>query len=125
MTIRDAKGSRAAKAKGRQFENDVKDVYLRHGFKHVERRRLTGHHDMGDITGIPNLTVECKNHSKMALSDWIDQTIDEANAAGTENFVLHHKRRGHDAMNSYVSMPMWMWIRYAQLLKSVFEKDPS
>lgn len=124
MSIKDARGSRAAKAKGRQFENDIKDVYLRHGFKHVERKRLGGHHDMGDLTGIPNLTVECKNQRSLALSEWIDQTISEADNAGTTYFVMHHKRRNYDAMNSYVTIPMWMWMRYAQLLKSEFEREP-
>lgn len=66
-----------AKAKGRETENIfVRWMKTRWG-KTVERRRLTGAQDQGDITGWNNVCVEIKSGASIDLPGWLKQLEDE------------------------------------------------
>lgn len=102
-----------SKQKGRDGENAVVDT-LCEAFPHlefIERKRLTGSQDQGDITGIPGVTIEVKNHKSMALAEWVDQAEAEKRNAGTEVGVVWHKRpRKTDPLDWYVTMSGAQWV---------------
>ena len=76
MTIRSSSQARAAKAKGRSWEQAVADHLTKHGW-HAERRRLTGVEDCGDISGLPGVVIECKNEKRVDLAGWLDELLRE------------------------------------------------
>jgi len=111
VTIRDGKGARAAKAKGRAAENAVVD-YLRdtHGIQ-AERRRLAGSSDLGDIAGWPGVVVEVKSEKRITLAGYMDELAAEVDAA-TSEFGWHQiglcvvKKRGtSDVSQWYAVLP--------------------
>jgi voltage-gated potassium channel Kch len=83
-----------AKAKGTRFETQVVEYLRTHGFSTVERRSLAGANDKGDITGLPGVVIEVKNHKAMTLAGWVDEAEAEGGNAGADLAVVWHKRRG-------------------------------
>jgi len=102
VTIRNAKQSRAAKAKGRSFENEVVQLFKDAGFEKAERRRLAGSQDRGDITGIDGLMVEAKAVRQITLAAFMDEV--KTQTEGGELGVAFIKRRGRGAHDAYVVM---------------------
>lgn len=58
------------KAKGRNAENQFVQ-FLSRQWPMVERRRLNGVHDRGDIAGVPDTVVEVKSGARMDLPGWL------------------------------------------------------
>lgn len=95
------------RAKGTMFETLVANYLREHGFPHAERRALQGVQDKGDLTGMPGLVIECKNHKEMSFSEWLKETEQERVNANADYGVLVVKRRGvWDAGQSYAVMPL-------------------
>ena len=90
------------RAKGTMFETAVAQFLRENGFPYAERRALSGPQDKGDLTGMPGLVVECKNHKELSLSEWLRETEVERQNADADFGVLVVKRRGiWDAGQSY------------------------
>ena len=90
------------RAKGTMFETAVAQFLRENGFPYAERRALSGPQDKGDLTGMPGLVVECKNHKELSLSEWLRETEVERVNAGADYGILVAKRRGiWDAGQSY------------------------
>lgn len=102
-----------SKQKGRDGENAVVNT-LRQAFPYlafIERKRLTGAQDQGDITGIPGVTIEVKNAKTMALASWVEQAKAEAANAGNPVGVCWHKRKGKtDPLDWYITMDGATWV---------------
>lgn len=100
--------------KGATFEQDVADyMAARLGKKDIERRVKNGANDRGDITGLmmrgKRVVVECKNHAKMALSEWLDEAEVERGNDSAEFGIVVHKRKGRGAKRfgeNYVTMTL-------------------
>lgn len=58
------------KAKGRNAENQFV-TFLRELWPNVERRRLAGVLDRGDIAGVPDTVVEVKSGARIDLPGWL------------------------------------------------------
>lgn len=105
---------RSSKAKGYSGERAVTAWLQANGFPYAERRRAGATKDTGDIVGvIPGLCIEVKNHSRMALSDWLDQLQVEMgnHAIPAWSGVVIHKRRGKtDVGEWYATMPASVWL---------------
>lgn len=128
MTIRTGNQARAMKAKGREVETAVCE-YLSLSFNTiVERRRLAGVEDCGDIAGVPGLVLECKNVKRLDLSGWLDEAEREADNAD-KRWPQHaphvaavcHKRRGtKNSGDWYVTIDLYTFAKlyfaaYAEL----------
>lgn len=74
------------KAKGREWENDVVEWFSEFFGTGVERRRLQGIADRGDIAGLKFLVVECKNEQQWNVTKWLKETQSEV-----DNEVLRTK----------------------------------
>lgn len=85
--------------KGATFEQDTSD-YLADalGDDRIERRVKHGTNDRGDIAGLrihgKRVVVECKNHKRMELAEWVDEAETERGNDDAEYGIVIHKRRG-------------------------------
>lgn len=87
------------KTKGTSFESMVVDwLNQRLGTDTFHRLGMGGIHDEGDVWGLfshgRRVVVECKNHARMALSEWLDEAEVERGNADALASVVVHKRRG-------------------------------
>jgi len=83
-----------AKAKGTAAETAVVNYIAGQGFPGAERRALAGSSDLGDITGIPGLVMEVKNHKSYKFPEWIKETEIEKNNAKADFGILIVKPNG-------------------------------
>ena len=92
--------SNKAKAKGTSFEVLVRDYLISKGFIHAHRPALSGGNDTGDVNGIARRTdmrkvaVQCKNQKAFQLSQWLNDTVEQAGRLGNGLPVLVVKRAG-------------------------------
>jgi len=92
--------SNKAKAKGTSFEVLVRDYLINKGFIHAHRPALSGGNDTGDVNGIARRTdmrkvaVQCKNQKAFQLSQWLNDTVEQAGRLGNGLPVLVVKRAG-------------------------------
>jgi len=62
--------SQSIKAKGRKAEN-LFVGFLSRFWPNVERRRLAGVADRGDIAGVPDTVIEVKSGARLDLPGWL------------------------------------------------------
>lgn len=88
----------SAKKAGTTFERQVADYLAQHVDDRIARRAKTGSKDRGDITGLRHLgeriVIECKNTTRLALADWMNQAeIERGNDDALAGLIIH-KRHG-------------------------------
>jgi len=104
-----------AKQKGTAAETAVVRFLQGQGFPLAERRALGGGssgEDLGDITGIPMLCMEVKNHATYKIPAWIKETEIERQNAKADYGLLIVKPNGVGLSPDKVGqwwgiMPMW------------------
>jgi len=112
--------SSAAKAKGAGAERDVV-AYLKKWFPYVDRRLAGATLDKGDVSGIPGVTIEIKNHAKMDLAGWLTELATEMANDKAWTGVVVHKRKGRgNPADWYATMPVHVWV---ELLRKVLNAD--
>ena len=124
MTIRNGRQSSAVKAKGRLAEQAVCDYLQQATGKIVERRRLTGTEDAGDVAGLP-WCIEVKSTSRLDLAGWVDEARREFGHAairfGASHWAVVHKKRGtRDAGKWYVTMDL---EELAEIIRHLLEQE--
>lgn len=84
------------KASGRETENSFVEYMKRRWNKVVERRRLTGSQDQGDITGWDNVCVEIKKATgdTVNIREWLRQLADEKVNSGAEHAFIAARPKG-------------------------------
>lgn len=103
--------SSAAKAKGSGAERDVVKYLKEEGFQYADRRLAGATLDKGDVSGIPGVTIEIKNHAKMDLAGWTEELLTEMSNDGAWTGVVWHKRRGRGKpADWYCTMPGYVWV---------------
>jgi hypothetical protein len=102
-----------SKAKGTSFEVLVRDYLIDKGFIHAHRPALSGGKDTGDVNGIARketlrkVAIQCKNQKAFQLSQWLNDTVEQASRLGGAVPALVVKRpgKGEKALGeSYVVM---------------------
>lgn len=81
------------KVRGDQAERAVRDLFIAEGIK-AERIPAGTTQDIGDIW-TPTAAVQVKNHKRLELGPWLDETVDQQGHAGKVWHGLVVKRRGH------------------------------
>lgn len=102
---------RSAKQAGTRFETLVAGYLADSMGLPVERRRLSGANDKGDLSGVVAhgmaVAVECKDCSRMALAEWVGEAERERVNANAALGVVVHKRKGiRDPAEQYVTMTL-------------------
>ena len=96
-----------AKAKGRETENAFVQWMKNRWGKKVERRRLTGAQDQGDISGWDNVCVEVKSGASIDLPGWLKQLEDEKINSDSEfGFVAVRPKGKPDPEEWYAVMSL-------------------
>lgn len=103
--------SSAAKRKGSQAERDVVAWLKANGYKYADRRLAGATLDKGDISGVPGVTIEIKNHAKMDLASWVAELETEMENDNAWTGTVIHKRKGKgDVGEWYATMPAKVWL---------------
>lgn len=118
-----------AKQKGTAAETALVRFLQGQGFPGAERRALGGGgagEDLGDITGIPALCMEVKNHATYKIPAWIKETEIERQNAKADFGILVVKPNGIGMTPDKVGqwwgiMPMQMMMN---LLRDAGYGDP-
>ena len=90
----------SAKQAGARFERQIAD-YLRDNLDdRIDRRVKTGAKDCGDIANVRDshnrrIAIECKNTTRIALAQWIQEAHQEAHNDNAHIGVVVHKRHGN------------------------------
>lgn len=109
---------------GKQFESDLMK-YLRKQNVDVERLRLTGTEDEGDLLireYHARFVVEAKRTKTLDLAGWIKEAEAERNnyekhrgyGLDPVGFVVVHKARGKGIGQSYVTTTLDEWLKSVQ-----------
>jgi len=102
--------SNPQKAKGSGAERAVV-AWLSRWFQYVDRRLAGATLDKGDVSGIPGVTIEIKNHAKMDLAGWVKELETEMKNDNAWTGVVIHKKKGTtDVGQWYATMPASVWV---------------
>ncbi len=94
------------KAKGSKFERDVLDTLTVFGVRAHRTLNAGIPSDVGDIL-TRRCAIQCKNHARLDLAGWVQETIVQASRTGRLPVVVH-KRKGHgNAADAYATLPVW------------------
>lgn len=98
----------ASRKAGAAFERLVADYLQQHVDDRIDRRVKTGGRDKGDIGGVRHMgqrvVIECKNHRKLDLADWIRQAdIERGNDDAQIGLVVHKRPNIGDPGEQYVT----------------------
>lgn len=97
----------AAKRKGSAYERECVAFLKANGHPNAERAYGAGRRDdVGDIDGIEDLTIECKNQKALALAAWMEELATEQANKRTRFGCLFIKRRNRGVADSYVVMSL-------------------
>lgn len=87
-----------AKRKGTSWESAVAAYLSEATGLPIERRALSGAADRGDIQGLTisgtRMVVECKNHKKYELSEWLEEAAREGFNDKSDIYLVAVKRAG-------------------------------
>lgn len=83
-----------SKNRGTAWETRVVKYLQDCGWSQVERRTLSGIHDRGDILGLDDWVVECKDAANIRLPEWWRETLTERDNDGAAQGALWIHRRG-------------------------------
>jgi Holliday junction resolvase len=92
--------SNPSKQKGTSFETLIRDYLRMVGFRAAHRVALSGSQDTGDINGIfhpstgREVAVQCKNQRTFKLSEWLNDTVEQARKLDNAVPLLTVKRPG-------------------------------
>jgi Holliday junction resolvase len=105
------------KIKGSAWERAVADWLSENGFPMADRRYGAGHtQDKGDIIGVPNFALECKDHATINLAQFLDEAIIEAVHAKARFGAAIIKRRRKPVDQAYVVMSLSQWAELIGLV---------
>jgi Holliday junction resolvase len=111
-------GGSAPKRKGSAFERDVVAYLREHGFSDAERAYGAGRPcDVGDVVGIPGVTVECKAARQIDLAGFVDEADRERVNARQPFGVAIIKRRSKSTAQAYVAMSLETFCRLEAVAK--------
>jgi hypothetical protein len=89
--------------KGSSWERDCAQ-YLAEFFPGVERRVKNGRLDRGDITGIPDVVIECKAERQIDLPGYLGELDVECDNAKANLGFVFIKNRRHGVGDGYAVM---------------------
>ena len=97
-----ARNRNSAKAAGQRFESLVATYLNTHVDDRIERRRMSGANDRGDISGLRHMggriVVECKDYGgQLKPGPWVEEAHIEAGNDSALLGIVVAKRRGTTA----------------------------
>jgi hypothetical protein len=102
--------SHPSKIRGTRWESAVRDWWIARG-RRVVRPALHGTKDKGDLFGIDEWTLQCKDTAKLDFAGAVDDARIQAVNGGTRFFAAIVKRRRKGVAEAYVVMPLEVFDR--------------
>lgn len=102
----------SAKKAGTQMETLVAGYLAQHVDDRIERRRLAGAHDRGDIAGLRHMgqriVIECKEYGgRLMASPWLDEAeVERGNDSAGVGIVVAKRRGTTDPGEQIVMMTL-------------------
>jgi hypothetical protein len=105
-----------AKSKGRETENLLVAWLIARTGLPVERRRLAGTNDKGDLTGIPDFCGEVKSGAAIDLPGWLRQLdVEMINSNASMGAVFVRPKSKPNVEDWYVVLPIHLWAELFEL----------
>ena len=94
-----SRNRKSARAAGQRFESLVAAYLNTHVDDRIERRRMSGAHDRGDISGLRHrggrIVIECKDYGgQLKPGPWVEEAHIEAGNDSALLGIVVAKRRG-------------------------------
>jgi hypothetical protein len=103
-----------AKAKGRETENLLVEHLRAAGWPHVERRRLTGRDDQGDIAAMRGpaggVAVEIKSGARLDIAGWLAELERETIAARAATGFVAVRPKGKPHPTEWFAVMPLPWL---------------
>lgn len=107
-----ARNRNSAKAAGQRFESLVAAYLNTHVDDRIERRRMSGANDRGDISGLRHMgqriVVECKDYGgRLMPGPWVEEAhIEAGNDSALLGIVVAKRRGTTDPGSQFVLMTL-------------------
>ena len=107
-----ARNRNSAKAAGQRFETLVAAYLNRHVDDRIERRRMSGANDRGDISGLRHMgqriVLECKDYGgRLMPGPWVEEAhIEAGNDSALLGIVVAKRRGTTDPGSQFVLMTL-------------------
>ena len=106
-----ARNRQSAKKAGTAFETLVATYLNEHVDDRIERRRLGGSQDRGDIAGLRHMgervVIECKNMARPSLGVWANEVeIERGNDDAVAGIIVHKRHGKGQAEDQWVTMTL-------------------
>lgn len=113
-----------ARQKGTQYENHVRDTYLRGIWPDVERSPLMGTYDWGDFINTSGWCIEARNRARWDIPGWIRGIYGRFRtrkaALQTPWCIVFKADKRSDLKEDYVVAPAWLFF---ELVRQAKEKQ--
>lgn len=110
-----------SRRKGKVGELELASVLRQYGFDSHRGQQFRGGQDSPDVTGIPNVHIECKRVEKTDLYAWLEQST---NDAGCDLPVVMHRKNGKKwvvilSLDSFIEIVKgWLsWLKYNESMR--------
>jgi hypothetical protein len=113
---------------GREAENLTAQYLIANGFPHMERRRLQGAKDKGDLAGSPGLMWEVKylgRKSRPRMAGWMHEVDEQTVNANADYGILVVKPPGFGPKQSGKFWAIMRWESFGKLFNDAFSATPS
>ena len=125
-----ARNRASAKKAGTQMETLVAGYLNRHVDDRIERRRLTGSKDRGDIAGLRHMgepvAIEVKNTSRINLGAWATEAeIARGNSDSVAGIVVHKRHGKGQPADQWVTMTLGDLVALLTGHRGHLDKDAS
>lgn len=95
---------------GTRFETRLVRYLAEKGFPYAERRVRSGSKDRGDVSGIPGVCIEAKAVKRLAIPEWVDESLVEQINAGAQLAYVIWPRKNHHIGRAFVVCELDQWI---------------
>ena len=90
------------RTKGATYERTIVNKFKEHGFTGAERNLMQTAKGGYDIVGVGNLGIECKDHKKLNINAWWQQTLSQCKDDEIPVLIYHIP----NTSKSMVQMPL-------------------
>ena len=98
--------SNPSRAKGTAWEVRVRAYLQGRGWSECQRLATRAALDLGDLTGIPRVAIECRDRQKQELARNLDDAEERARNKGSDFGICLMKRPRRPVEQSYVLMSL-------------------
>ncbi len=116
--------SNPSKARGTRFEVAVCSLLRAAGFSEVFRLAPGGVDDAGDVGGLPDWALECRDRARIDLAGDVADAQLRAVKKGAKYGAAIIKKRGHPTGDAYVALSLTTFTKVLEAIESARRTTP-